>query len=199
MPEIAWNTELVEQADWHWRTFVRPRIDDLDDAEYLWEPVPGCWTIGPRERARSASPAGVGDAVWDNEWPQPRPAPFTTIAWRLGHIYEFLRQRSTNHFGDGGFDVDAIEFPATAQRARELVDEWYRTWFDGVRALGEPGLHRPCGPAEGPFAEAPFAALVLHINRELLHHCAEVLALRDLYRASAGGTRFSAAGPAASA
>ena len=35
--------------------------------------------------------------------------------------------------------------------------------------------------AEGPFAEAPLAALVLHINREVLHHGAEICLLRDLF------------------
>ena len=50
-----------------------------------------------------------------------------------------------------------------------------------MRSLGEEGLGRPCGPAEGPFAHAPLAALVLHINREVIHHGAEVCLLRDLY------------------
>jgi hypothetical protein len=54
-------------------------------------------------------------------------------------------------------------------------------WIDGVRSLGEAGLGRPCGPAEGPFADAPLAGLVLHIHRELIHHLAEVSLLRDLY------------------
>ena len=43
------------------------------------------------------------------------------------------------------------------------------------------GLTRPCGPAEGPFAAEPMATLVLHINREMLHHGAEVPLLRNLY------------------
>jgi hypothetical protein len=51
----------------------------------------------------------------------------------------------------------------------------------GVRSLGDAGLARPCGPAEGPFAEAPLAALVLHINREVIHHGAEIALLRDLF------------------
>ena len=51
----------------------------------------------------------------------------------------------------------------------------------GVRALDEEGLARPCGPAEGPYAEFPMATLVLHINREMIHHGAEVALLRDLY------------------
>ena len=47
--------------------------------------------------------------------------------------------------------------------------------------VGDDGLARPCGPAEGPWADASMAALVLHINREAIHHMAEVAVLRDLY------------------
>ncbi len=36
----------------------------------------------------------------------------------------------------------------------------------------------PLAAGGGP----PFAALVLHIHREAIHHLAEVLVLRDLYR-----------------
>jgi hypothetical protein len=50
-----------------------------------------------------------------------------------------------------------------------------------VEALGEDGLTNPCGTTEGPFADAPMAALVLHIHRELIHHGAEIALLRDLY------------------
>jgi hypothetical protein len=35
-------------------------------------------------------------------------------------------------------------------------------------------------PAE-PFADAPFADLVLHIHWEAVHHGAEIALLRDLY------------------
>jgi hypothetical protein len=53
----------------------------------------------------------------------------------------------------------------------------------GVRSLGEEGPAQAVGPAEGPYATLPYATLVLHINREVIHHLAEVLTLRDLYRA----------------
>ena len=62
-----------------------------------------------------------------------------------------------------------------------LLDHHHDAWVDGVRALDADGLARPCGPAEGPYAEYPMAALVLHINREVLHHGAEVALLLDLY------------------
>ena len=51
----------------------------------------------------------------------------------------------------------------------------------GVRSLDDADLAQPCGPAEGPYAEEPMTTLVLHINREVIHHGAEIALLRDLY------------------
>ena len=39
------STRLADQLDVHWRTALRPRLEGLTDAEYFWEPVPGCWTV----------------------------------------------------------------------------------------------------------------------------------------------------------
>jgi len=50
-----------------------------------------------------------------------------------------------------------------------------------VRGLSDDDLNRPCGPAEGPYADEPMSVLVLHINREVIHHGAEIALLRDLY------------------
>jgi len=68
------------------------------------------------------------------------------------------------------------------------VEREYAAWKAGVAALGEAGLREQVGPAEGPFRESPFAELVLHINREVIHHGAEIALLRDLYRAREGGS-----------
>jgi hypothetical protein len=57
----------------------------------------------------------------------------------------------------------------------------YAAWLIGVKSLGEAGLARPCVPAEGPFADYPWPHSLLHINRETLHHGAEMDPLRDLY------------------
>ena len=51
-----------------------------------------------------------------------------------------------------------------------------------MRGLGPAEMARAVGPAEGPWADYPMATLVLHINREMLHHGAEIALLRDLYR-----------------
>jgi hypothetical protein len=70
-----------------------------------------------------------------------------------------------------------------ADQALAQLDSAYDAWSAGVESLGEEGLARPVGQSEGPWAESPYADLVLHINRELIHHGAEICLLRDLYRA----------------
>jgi hypothetical protein len=83
-----------------------------------------------------------------------------------------------------------VTFRRQADRLRRLqaalrqLDEVHDAWVAGVRGLGTAALERPVGPAEGPFAERPMAELVLHINREAIHHAAEILLLRDLYRST---------------
>ncbi|SIJ45744.1 Uncharacterised protein [Mycobacteroides abscessus subsp. abscessus] len=69
----------------------------------------------------------------------------------------------------------------TAVRPVPAAIAAYAAWRDGVLSKDEAALAAPVGPAEGPWAEKPFLTLALHINRELLHHGAEIALLRDLY------------------
>ena len=75
------------------------------------------------------------------------------------------------------------DYAGTAAGGLAQLDEQHATWVAGVRDLGSEDLARPCGPAEGPWAEASMATLVLHVHRELIHHGAEICLLRDLHRA----------------
>jgi hypothetical protein len=63
----------------------------------------------------------------------------------------------------------------------ELAEQLDAHWRSQLRPRLD-GLARACGPAEGPYAEVPMASLVLRINREALHHGAEVALVRDLFR-----------------
>jgi hypothetical protein len=182
--QMEWTNRLCEQLTWHWDNHVRPRLETLTDDEYFWEPVEGCWSIRPRSDARTNTPVGPGDLIMDFEYPEPKPPPVTTIAWRLGHVIAgVFGQRNANHFGGPPFGYDVVQWPGDARSALESLDDGYDRWVAGVRSLDAEALARPVGPAEGPFAEYPYADLVLHINREAIHHMAEVLVLRDLYRA----------------
>ncbi|MFI9383130.1 DinB family protein [Kutzneria sp. NPDC052558] len=177
---MNWNQLLIDQADWHWQNQLRPRLEGLTDAEYRWEPVAGAWNVRPRGSGATSMAAGSGDFVVDWEYPEPDPAPVTTIAWRIGHIVVgVLGMRVASHFGGPAMDYFSHDYPGDAATALAQLDAGYKAWIDGVRTVD---LTVKCGPAEGPFAEYTMAELVLHINRELLHHGAEISLLRDLYR-----------------
>jgi hypothetical protein len=186
--DVEWNGQLAEQLDWHWRTHLRPRFTGLTDDEYFWEPVPGMWSVRPRGTSAAPISAGSGDFTVDFAWPEPDPVPATTIAWRLTHmLVGVFGHRVASHFGGKPVDYETYDYPGDAATALDRLDTIYDAWIAGVRGLGEEGLRRPCGPAEGPYGEEPMAALVLHINREALHHGAEIAVLRDLYRWRPGG------------
>lgn len=181
---LDWTHELVEQLAWHWRHQLRARLAGLTDAEYLWEPVSGSWSLRRRSEATTSMAAGLGALVMDFEIPEPTPPPVTTIAWRLGHIaIGIFGMRASAHCGDGTVSYQSTDWPATAEETLDLLDHHYQQWMECIGDLDADGLARPCGPAEGPFSSYPFAALILHINREAIHHGAEVALLRDLYRA----------------
>jgi hypothetical protein len=197
---IDWNEELADQLDGHWRSQLRPRLDGLTDEEYFWEPVPGMWSVRRRGEGRDPRAEGFGrpeasgegtapvalgggEFTLDFAWPAPDPVPATTIAWRLSHlIVAVFGLRVGSHFGGEPVDYEKYDYPGDAATALAQLDEFYAAWIAGVRGLGADGLARPCGPAEGPYAEASMATLVLHINREAMHHGAEVALLRDLFR-----------------
>ncbi|RVX46775.1 DinB family protein [Nonomuraea polychroma] len=182
MTDQTWNPLLREQLAWHWTSQLRDRLDGLTDDEYFWEPAPGCWSVRPRGTGTAPVQAGAGAMTIDFAMPVPDPPPFTTIAWRLGHvIVGVLAMRNAAHFGRAPTDYYSFEYAPTATAALAQLDAEYATWLAGVESLGETGLARPSGKAEGEHAERPLAALVLHINRELIHHLAEVCLLRDLY------------------
>lgn len=185
---LTWTSLLADQLHWHWRHHLRPHLDGLTDEEYLWEPVPGCWSVRPRGRSQAPIQAGRGDTVIEFEIPEPVPPPVTTIAWRLGHvIVGIFGERNHAHFGGPAASYPEWDYSATATGALEQLDAGYSHWHAAVSALTPEELATPVGAAEGPFAQAPMAELVLHINREVLHHGAEILVLRDLYRARSGG------------
>jgi hypothetical protein len=181
---LDWTQELLEQLTWHWNAQARPRLDGLGDAEYLWEPVPDCWTVRPRGTGRVME-VGTGPFVIDFASPEPSPPPVTTIAWRLAHInVGVLGDRNARYFGGPPISYPTYEYPAAADIALTALDEGYRIWIEGVRGLGSDGLGRRC--REEGWEQSSMATLVLHIHRELIHHLAEIALLRDLYRASGG-------------
>lgn len=190
---MDWGGLLVGQLTFYWDVHLWPRLQGLTDEEYLWEPVAGCWSL-----RRGA------DGRWalDGAQPEPEPAPVTTIAWRMMHVaIGCFTVRSATFFPEPG-DVAAgmwdrrhipADLPGTAAGGLAFLEQSYRRWRDNIAALDRSGLVRPLGRKGGPYARDPMAALIVHINREVMHHGGEICLLRDLYRAQRG----SATPPAA--
>lgn len=171
---MDWRAELLDQLDLYMEYNLTPRLVDLTDDEYFWEPVPDCWTV--RTTADSVR--------LDMVEPVPEPPPVTTIAWRMTHlIVPVIGFRVSAHFGDGSLTRDNAVLPANAKDAVVALADTYRVWREGVASLDEEALERPAGESEGKWGDRSMATLVLHVNREIMHHGGEIALLRDLYRA----------------
>ena len=172
--------ELVDLSDQVWRR-TWARLDGLSDAEYLWEPAPGCWTIRPRDHGR-----------WAADWPLPRPEvePFTTTAWRLWHLIDMYGEDRAPRWLDVpaqgppiGFDDPDGGPPTTAADALALLERAHARWEAHLALADDERLGQPIGPVAGPeYAERTRAAYVLHMLDELIHHGSELALLRDLWR-----------------
>lgn len=164
---------------------IRDRLDGLQHDEFFWQPVPGCWTVSRRGEAVTPTPMGRGDWVIDEIVPEPRPAPCTTIAWRLCHLVLVNAVYYDHLFGDRALGWDDVTVPDGPSAAVDL-------WHDGARRLSS---------ALAPLSDDDLGAdveiewwggaascwfVVQSVITENAHHGAEIGCLRDLYRWSTG-------------
>ncbi|MFE6365769.1 DinB family protein [Streptomyces sp. NPDC057806] len=172
------SERLADQLDRHWHQNLRPQLHGLADEEYFWEPVRGCWSICQRGTSSAPRPAGSGE--WTMDYASRDPVPVTTIAWRLAHIIvSCLGCRVGWHFCGQDVDSQTFAYAGTADEALKQLDEMYGRGNAGVRELSDADLEKP--PTVGP-ERFPMEGIVLHVNRELILHGAEISLLRDLYR-----------------
>ncbi len=178
MAETTAGTVQEEVLSYYdeWLRRFRDRLNGLSEEEYLWEPVPGSWSVRPTPE---------GPQV-DRVEPDPDPAPVTTIAWRLWHIsVECLEDYAARVFGRKATDLTDRHFTLEASEAVDILERVAANFRAGLVDKGPNWLFDQLGPKYGPYAEATFLGLMLHVIDELVHHGAEVALLRDLYRAGA--------------
>jgi hypothetical protein len=165
------HDDVLELSDYAWHR-LEDRRRGLTDAEYLWEPVARCRTVrrGADGTFRSDGPAGPGD-----------PATFTTLAWRLCHIADLLREdRNDPWLGRPALPPrERAGDPTTAAAALATIAESYACWRDILSGTTESSLAEPIGPLAGHYANATRRSFVLHVVDELIHHGAEAALLRD--------------------
>lgn len=184
MSENPWRDDLLDQLDFYLEAHLRPRLGGLSDAELFWEPASGAWSLRPDDD---------GVLRLEQFYPDPPLPPLTTIAWRLVHIArDVMGARARAIFGPSPAPEGADMFdprhwpeplPSTGAEAIALLEAGSSAWRAGVAGLSDAQLREPLGPVGGHFAEFPMSRLVLHVNREVMAHGAEICLLRDLYRA----------------
>jgi uncharacterized damage-inducible protein DinB len=172
------HDDLVELSDWAWHR-LEQRMAGLTDEEYLWEPVPGCRTVrrGLDGTYRSDGPAPPGDS-----------RRFTTLAWRLCHIADLLREERNGPWLGRAAPPPREQpgDPGTAAGALTELAAAHDCWRTILTATTEESLGEPIGPRAGHYADATRRSFVLHVLDELIHHSAEAALMRDLYAASRG-------------
>lgn len=159
---------------------LRTRLSGITDDEYLWEPVPECWTVRRRDTSTSSKPQGGGAFVFDNSEEEQSPPPFTTIAWRLMHLVDVIGGYHAFLWGDGNLTDDWFEVPITAAEAVSLWDYHAGQFIDALTAEDDAALERPVRIPWWPEA-APRWRVVANVATEAIHHGAEIGVLRDLY------------------
>jgi hypothetical protein len=176
----------------------RERLASLTDDEYLWSPVPDCWTLR-RRGDPTAAPNAYGPGEWliDADEAVGDPPPFTTIAWRLSHLATGFASRSEWSFGSNRVDPsDVVDFAPTARAGLELLWGAVQEFADGVAATSESDLDRVGYSAmpHGLDPFVPFCSIVWWQTRELVHHTAEAALMRDLYAATGTGEQAESGG-----
>lgn len=147
------------------------RLEGMTDAEYLWEPAPGAWTVRTLPADGLVMVDGAGIREID-------PAPVPTIAWRLWHIAIDCLDDYTRRFN--GDHSDAL--PHWTLDAAEAIEITRSTWQSYRVLIADLDWLGELGDNWGPWSSEPVTAMALHAGNELVHHAAEIALLRDLYR-----------------
>jgi hypothetical protein len=170
---------------------LSPRLETLSDDEFTWRPAPGALSVVRREEVATGA-RGVGAGEYVVEWPPeatdaalgPPGAGTRTIAWLVAHLTEVFAERSDWTFGEHRLDRDDLTYHRDRAPAVSQLVHWVDTWQAGVDAMDPARVYEVgVSTATEVDASAPFGHLVLHLNRELVHHGAEICTLQDLHRA----------------
>lgn len=181
--------QLLAQFDFGAESLLG-RVEGMTDEEYFWEPVDGCWSVRRRDDDRGVRMLGRGDwALEQDRIPPDAPdPPFTTIAWRVAHLATWLTVRADWTIGTKSLAVDDVEMPSSAAAGIAALEHSTAFWREALTtATSDEELDR-VGRSSYPGGldpTLPFIEIVWWVNKELIHHGAEIALLRDLWRTKA--------------
>jgi hypothetical protein len=147
------------------------RLQGLTNDEYWWEPVPDSWTLRRQPDGRLEEDYAI---------PDPVPAPFTTIAWRLFHLASCKVVYHEYAYGPGKLNWLNMHRPETVDENLALLQEGQRLLLDDLAAMADDAdLDQPVSTNWGETWPAwrIFWTMIHHDA----HHGAELGTLRDLW------------------
>lgn len=157
------------------------RLDGLDEDEYRWSPVPGAADLVPM-----VGGGVVGDELVaaDNHGGEP----VRTIAWSLAHLVDGFLTRADHVNGTHSLAEEYGPFTADPSEAVEELRRAAARWRSAVAGASEEQATQVgySGYPAGLDRELPFVDIVWWVNRELIHHGADIAVVRDLYLALGG-------------
>ena len=156
---------------------LRRRLEGIEADELLWEPAPGSWSVRTGADSSAFMDFGLGGT---SMVPAITPAPVTTIAWRLAHIVDLLKEDRCATLLGLEPEASAGELWLTT-RPEEMFDYLARahaTWRGYLSRTDPVALLHPVD------RWGTRLSFVHHIINEFVHHAAEVGVLRDLWSAS---------------
>ena len=178
---------------------------DLSKDEFFWEPVPGSWSVRPREECRTPNPFGIGDWVADFDGSVAGAAvegkaiePLTTIAWLFWHVGSMAGRTADLNFLGGTKSAESGwtsaylgDHPvfATPSEAVGVMQSGWRTLDEAIRASTDEDLEqgtRFWGYPGHPGPPTQGYGIIASVLNEISHHGSQVCMLRDLYRAVDG-------------
>jgi len=169
------------QLEFSWYV-LRERLATVTQDEFVWEPAPGAFSVRLRQESAAARAFGVGD--WVVEWPAGPDEPgLRTIAWLVAHLTEVFTERYDWTFGEHRLKRPDLTYSGEVGPAIDALVRIAQAWRTAIAEMSDDdffvvGLSQ----ATEIDAASPFAHLVMHINRELIHHGSEICTLTDLYR-----------------
>jgi hypothetical protein len=127
MSRLALLTATMEEA----YERLRSRLEGLTEEEFFWQPTPGCWTVHPDESGRWR---------YDYAFPDPEPAPLTTIAWQLVHLTTCKVMYHEWAFGPARMTWPELDVPGTLAETLALLDHGQALLHDDLQGLSESQL-----------------------------------------------------------
>jgi len=146
-------------------------LSGLTEAEFAWEPVDGSWRVFLDDQGRW---------TYDYAIPDPQPAPFTTIGWRLVHIGLCKVMYHEWAFGPQELTWTTIQTPSDLGASMATVERGQGLLVDDLASLSDDALKRRVLTNWGE--EWPAWRIFTTMTAHDRHHGAEIGVLRNLYR-----------------